>query len=161
MPSTSHRHPPLSLPSLVRSHSEHWLFTCLISNLSFYLWRIRHFESWWEQGPLRSLKAEYGSSPCQHSLVTRVQSGHGTQVTSVGGTHLKLGICTKCHRDTEMTSSGVYHCGDQGLVVTLPMVMALPILHSEFSTIPFFFQFNLFPEKLAKVYFPFNIYLFV
>ena len=80
---------------------------------------------------------------------------------STGCIHLKLGICTKCHRDTEITPSGVYHGGDQGLVVTLPVVMALPLLHSEFSTIPFFFQHNLFPDKLAKVYFPFNIYLFV
>lgn len=46
-------------------------FTCLISNLPFYLRRIRNYESWWEQCPLCSWKAESGSRTCHHSLVTR------------------------------------------------------------------------------------------
>lgn len=118
--------PTLSLPSLVRSYSEHWPFTCRISNLPFYLWRIGNYESWWEQCPLCSWKAEFGSRTCHHSLVTREQSGHGTQVTSTGCTHLNLGICTRCRRDAEIAPSGVRRCGDPGLAVTVLVATAGP-----------------------------------
>lgn len=121
-------------------------FTCLISNLPFYLWRIRNYESWWEQCPLCSWKAESGSRTCHHSLVTREWSGHGTQVTSIGCTHLKLGVCTKCRRDAEITRSGVHHCGDPALAVTVLVVMAgsfpTATSPSPFSSNTIFFQIS-------------------
>ena len=75
----------------------------------------------------------------------------GPRLHQLDALTLNLESAQSASKDTEITPSGVQHCGDQGLALTAPVVMALPILHSDFSTIPFFFQYNHFPDKLAKV----------